>query len=238
MPFAKAGIHPEAEEESMRKAIVVWGGWKGHEPREGAEIVGGMLREQNFDVEITDDLGILGSSNLREASLLVPIITGETIAKAEVETLTAAVRGGLGLAGYHCALATSFKESPAFHYLTGVTWVAHPGNVIDFRVSVTRQDDPLMADIPDFDYRSEQYYMHYDPSVEVLATTTFTGEFDPATRNVTMPVVFKRRFGAGRIFYSALGHVAAEFSHPHMRLILERGLAWAARPEPKSAGPI
>ncbi|KAA0700826.1 hypothetical protein DTW90_04140 [Neorhizobium sp. P12A] len=213
----------------MRKAIVVWGGWKGHEPEEGAHIVGRMLAEDGFEVEITPDLGILGSPTLRSASLLVPIITGETIEKPHVDSLTSAVRGGLGLAGFHCALATSFKESPAFHYLTGVTWVAHPGNIIDFRVAVTRQDDPLMADIPDFDYRSEQYYLHYDPSVEVLATTTFTGKHDQATRNVTMPVVFKRHFGAGRIFYSALGHVAAEFDHPHMPVILRRGLSWAAR---------
>jgi type 1 glutamine amidotransferase len=86
-----------------------------------------------------------------------------------------------------------------------------------------------MQGIPDFDYHSEQYYLHYDPSVEILATTTFTGEYDEAARNVVMPVVFKRHFGAGRVFYSALGHVAAEFDHPYMRLILRRGLAWAAR---------
>jgi type 1 glutamine amidotransferase len=46
---------------------------------------------------------------------------------------------------------------------------------------------------------------------------------------VTMPVVFKRHFGAGRVFYSALGHIAAEFDHPYMPLILRRGLSWAAR---------
>jgi type 1 glutamine amidotransferase len=213
----------------MHKAIVVWGGWEGHEPEQGAHILGRMLREDGFEVEITDDLGVLGSPALRNASLLVPIITGETIERESADALIAAVRGGLGLAGFHCALATSFKESAAFHYLTGVTWVAHPGNIIDFRVAITRQDDPLMADIPDFDYRSEQYYLHYDPSIEILATTTFTGEHDPATRNVTMPVVFKRHFGSGRIFYSALGHVAAEFEHPYMPLILRRGLFWAAR---------
>ena len=105
----------------------------------------------------------------------------------------------------------------------------HPGNIIDFRVAVTRQDDPVMEGIPDFDYRSEQYYLHYDPTVEILATTTFTGAYDPAARNVVMPVVFKRHFGAGRIFYSALGHVAAEFDHPYMPLILRRGLSWATR---------
>jgi len=213
----------------MRKAIIVWGGWSGHEPEECAQIVGELLQEDGFAVEVTGDLGIFGSSVIAKADLLVPVITGETIEKAHAAALVEAVRGGLGLGGHHGSLATSFKESASFRYVSGVTWVAHPGNIIDFRVNVTRQHDPVMEGIPDFDYRSEQYYLHYDPSVEVLATTSFSGEYDAASRNVTMPVAFKRQFGLGRVFYSALGHVASEFEHPYMRLILRRGLSWAAR---------
>ena len=213
----------------MRKAIIVWGGWQGHEPEQCADIVGDLLREDGFAVEVTGDLGIFGSPLLAQADLLVPVITGESLEKAHADALLDAVRGGLGLGGHHGSLATSFKESWPFRYVSGVTWVAHPGNIIDFRVAVTRQDDSVMEGIPDFDYRSEQYYLHYDPTVEILATTTFTGAYDSAARNVVMPVVFKRHFGAGRVFYSALGHVAAEFDHPYMPLILRRGLAWAVR---------
>jgi type 1 glutamine amidotransferase len=213
----------------MRKAIIVWGGWQGHEPEQCAEVVAELLRADGFGVEVTGDLGILGSPTIARADLLVPIVTGEKIEKAHADALVQMVREGLGLGGHHGTLATSFKESASFRYLSGVTWVAHPGNIIDFRVNVTRQDDPVMAGIPDFDYRSEQYYLHYDPSIDILATTTFSGEYDPAARNVTMPVAFKRHFGTGRIFYSALGHVAAEFDHPYMSLILRRGLSWAAR---------
>jgi len=213
----------------MRRAIIVWGGWQGHEPEQCAEIVGDMLRQDGFAVEITADLGIFGSPALPQADLLVPIITGESIEQKHAEALVQAVRGGLGLAGHHGSIATTFKESSPFRYVSGVTWVAHPGDIIDFSVNIIRPDDPLMAGIPRFDWHSEQYYLHYDPSIDVLATTTFSGEHDAAVRNVTMPVVFKRNFGAGRIFYSALGHVASEFDHPYMPLILRRGLAWAAR---------
>lgn len=213
----------------MRKAIIVWGGWAGHEPEQGAMIVGDMLAREGFRAETTDDLGIFASPALHEAAVLVPIITGEQIAREAARNLSDAVRGGLGLAGYHGCLATSFKESAEFRYLCGVTWVAHPGDIIDFRVRITRPGDPELAGITDFDYRSERYYLHYDPSIEVLAETTFTGEHDPASRDVTMPVVFKRHFGQGRIFYSALGHVAAEFRSPIMAEILRRGLLWAAR---------
>lgn len=213
----------------MRKAIIVWGGWPGHEPEQCAGIVSELLAEDGFRTEVTNDLGIFGSPTLATADLLVPVITGGTLEKAHADALVAAVRGGLGLGGHHGTLATSFKESAPFRYVSGVTWVAHPGNIIDFKVAITRRDDPVMQGVPDFGYRSEQYYLHYDPSVDILATTTFSGEHDPAARDVVMPVVFKRHFGAGRIFYSALGHVAAEFDHPYMPLILRRGLGWAAR---------
>jgi type 1 glutamine amidotransferase len=213
----------------MRKAIIVWGGLKTHEPEECAGITGEILREDGFSVEITGDFGIFGSPEIAKADLLVPIITGGTMERAHAEALVESVRGGLGLGGHHGALATSFKDNAAFRYLAGVTWVAHPGDIIDYRVNITRPNDPLMQGIADFDYRSEQYYLHYDPSVEILATTTFSGEHDEAVRNVVMPVVLKRHFGKGRIFYSALGHVAAEFEHPQMRTILRRGLSWAAR---------
>ena len=58
-----------------------------------------------------------------------------------------------------------------------------------------------MQGITDFDYPSEQYYMHVDPANEVLATTTFSGEHAPWIEGVVMPVVWKRRYGEGRVFY-------------------------------------
>jgi type 1 glutamine amidotransferase len=113
--------------------------------------------------------------------------------------------------------------------MCGGQWVAHPGNIIDYRVNITAKDDPVMTGLSDFDYRSEQYYMHVDPSNEVLATTTFTGEHAYWIKGVTMPVVWKRKYGEGRVFYSSLGHQAKEFAVAEMRTILTRGMLWAAR---------
>jgi type 1 glutamine amidotransferase len=213
----------------MPRALIVWGGWDGHKPRETAELLRQMLVSHDYDVVVTADIAALGAPDIGTMDLVIPYLTNAEIEKQTVLNLTAAVRAGTGLAGHHAALATSFRSSTDFHFLTGVQWVAHPGNIIDFRVEIARPDDPLVAGIADFGYRSEQYYLHYDPSIEILATTTFTGEHDPVTAGVTMPVVFKRRFGEGRIFYSALGHVPQELSHPAARAFLERGLLWATR---------
>lgn len=80
----------------MRKALVVWGGWQGHEPEQCAHIVADLLREDDFTVEVTGDLGIFGSPTLAQADLLVPIITGETLEKPHAAALVEAVRGEQG----------------------------------------------------------------------------------------------------------------------------------------------
>ncbi len=151
------------------------------------------------------------------------------IEKPECANLTAAVQSGVGLAGFHGGMCDAFRDSVDYQFMTGGQWVAHPGNIIDFRVNVAKPDDHVMAGLSDFDYRSEQYYMHVDPANDVLATTTFSGEHASWTRGVVMPVVWKRRHGAGRVFYSALGHVSAEFAVPQMSTMFERGMLWAAR---------
>lgn len=214
----------------MREALIVWGGWPGHEPEACAAVIAGMLRDEGMTVHVTDDFAAFGDPSVHRMSLVVPVITRAQIAREPLDNLIAAVKSGVGLAGCHGGLAGSFREEVAFHFMCGCQWVAHPGGMIDFRVEVTRPDDPIMAGIESFDYSSEQYYLHYDPAIEILATTTFSGEYDaPWTKGVAMPVAYKRRFGEGRIFYSALGHSAREFDHASMRTILRRGLQWAAR---------
>ena len=213
----------------MNDVLIVWGGLELHQPRECSEIVAKMLREDGLSVDITADYGAFAEPAIRERKLVIPNITGDTLDRASEKNLISAVRGGVGLGGHHGALATSFRDAWDFHYMTGVQWVQHPGDIRDYRVDIVRGDDPVMAGIESFDYHSEQYYLLYDQTVDILATTTFDGAPDPMVRGVTVPVVLKRQFGRGRIFYSSLGHQAHEFGHTPMRTILRRGLGWAAR---------
>jgi hypothetical protein len=213
----------------MREALIVWGGWSGHEPEQCASIIAGMLEEEQFRVHLESSTSAFASPSLSTMSLIVPIYTMSKIEKDEIANLSQAVRNGVGLAGYHGGMGDAFREAVEYQFMCGGQWVAHPGNIIDYRVNITRPDDPIMEGIQDFDYHSEQYYMHVDPSNEVLATTTFSGEHASWIEGVVMPVVWKRRHGQGRVFYSSLGHVATEFDVPQMRTIFRRGMLWAAR---------
>jgi len=213
----------------MNQALIVWGGWDGHEPEQCARIVAGMLETNGFKVTLANTTKAFATPTLADLSLIVPIYTMSTIAPEEIDNLSRAVQGGTGLAGFHGGMGDAFRGVPDYQFMCGGQFVAHPGNIIDFRVNIRRHSDPVMEGIDDFDYRSEQYYMHIDPSIEVLATTTFSGAHTPWIEGVVMPVVWKRRHGQGRVFYSSLGHAAREFDVPQMRTIFHRGMLWAAR---------
>jgi len=214
----------------MREALIVWGGWSGHEPQIGAHIISDMLKAEGFETYIENTTEAFADPAIADMNLIVPIYTMSKIEKEELDNLTRAVRGGVGLAGYHGGMADAFREAVEYQFMVGGQWVAHPGNIVDYRVDIVKRDDPIMQGLPaSFAYRSEQYYMHVDPSNEVLATTTFSGEHADWVEGVVMPVVWKRHHGKGRVFYCSLGHVTKEFEVPEMRTIIQRGLLWAAR---------
>jgi len=215
----------------MREALIVWGGWSGHEPEQCTRIVSKMLEAEGFKVYVENTTEAFADPSIKDLSLIIPIITMSKIEKEEVQNLSKAVESGVGLAGWHGGMGDAFRESVEYQFMCGGQWVAHPGNVIDYRVDIAKPEDPICAGIESFPYRSEQYYMHVDPSNEVLATTTFSGEILPWVEGVVMPVAWKRKHGKGRVFYSSLGHVAKEFEVPQMRTLFQRGALWAARRE-------
>jgi uncharacterized protein len=214
---------------TQKSALIVWGGWEGHTPERSAAVVREILVAHDFNVRVETSTTAYADPAIHNLNLIVPMITMSEIAKGEVENLCAAVKSGVGMGGFHGTMCDSFRKETEYQFMTGGQWVSHPGNIIDYRVNITKPNDPLVKGIGDFDYHSEQYYMHVDPAVEVLATTTFDGTHCEWIKGVVMPVVWKKVYGKARIFYSALGHTADEFASPQMRTIVERGLLWAAR---------
>ncbi len=213
-----------------KKALMVWGGWDGHEPNQCVDIYAPYLREQGYEVEISDSLdAYLDESKMLALDLIVPVWTMGTITPEQEKGLLAAVESGVGIAGWHGGMANSFRNNVEYQFMVGGQWVAHPGGVIDYEVNITNHEDPITAGLQDFKMHSEQYYMHVDPSNEVLATTTFNGEHCPWIDGNVIPVVWKRMWGAGRVFYTSLGHVAKDFNVPEARTIVQRGMLWASK---------
>jgi len=214
----------------MKKALIVWGGWDGHEPEQCANIFAPILESEGFEVTVSDTLdSYLDAEKMAQLSLVVPTWTMGTITDEQEQGLLSAIKGGVGVAGWHGCMGDSFRNNVEYQWMVGGQWVAHPGNIIDYTVNITERTDPITAGLNDFAMHSEQYYMHVDPSNEVLATTTFSGEHASWIEGTVIPVVWKRTWGKGRVFYSSLGHVASDFDVPEALEIQRRGMLWAAR---------
>ncbi len=206
----------------MKKALIVWGGWDGHEPDKVGEIFAAELRKNKFEVEVSDSLdSLLDAEKLAALDLIVPEWTMGEISREQLSGVTKAVAGGVGIAGVHGGMGDSFRQAVEWQFMVGGQWVAHPDGIIDYAVQIVDHADCVTAGLNNFKMHSEQYYMHVDPSNHVLATMLF--EFN----GCTMPVAWKRTWGKGRVFYSSLGHVASDFDVPEALTIITRGMRWA-----------
>jgi type 1 glutamine amidotransferase len=212
----------------MKKALIVYGGWDGHEPKPCAEIFAKALTANGFKVEVSDTLMALADEKkVMGLDLIVPLWTMGELPGEAAGPLFKAVQAGVGLAGCHGGMGDAFRSNTAYQMMVGGQFVDHPFGYIDYRVDIVDHCDPITAGLESFAFKSEQYYMHVDPSNEVLATTT------AVWNGATMPCIWKRPYGKGRVFYSALGHCAKEFiEYPIVLEILTRGMLWAAEGKP------
>jgi len=207
----------------MSKALIVWGGWEGHEPRQVARILAGALEGQGFDVDVRDTLDAFAELPLSEYDLLVPEWTMGSIAREQLQPLLEAVRSGVGIAGVHGGMGDSFRQETEYQYMVGGQWVAHPGgDGVEYTVRIVDHEHVITEGLTDFCVSSEKYYMHVDPAIHVLAVTDFD--------DVAMPVAWTKSYGKGRVFYCSLGHVAQVFDQdPQILELVTRGMVWATR---------
>ena len=217
----------------MQKALIFYGGWEGHEPEPISRRLEAILKTHGFDVvRVAGTDCLLDGEALMGYDLIVPCMTMGTLPREAEKNVCHAVRCGVGLAGCHGGMCDAFRNSTDWQFMTGGQWVAHPGNDgTEYTVNICRGSSPIIEGIEDFTMVSEQYYMHIDPAIEVLATTRFPVADGPHAGNkpVDMPVAWTKYWGQGRVFYCSLGHHDDVFEkYPEVSLLMERGMLWAA----------
>jgi type 1 glutamine amidotransferase len=216
----------------QKQALIVWGGWKGHEPEQQAEFFADMLKKERFDVEVSDTLdSFADEGKLKELDLIVPIWSIGELSNELADPVIEAVADGTGIAGCHGGMCDAFRKNVKWQFMTGGNWVSHPGGTEPtYRVYFKQGSSPLVEGLADFEVTSEQYYLHVDPAVEVLATTRFpvANWYHAANGPVDMPVIWTKRWGVGRVFYCSIGHNAASVKEETPKEIMRRGFLWAA----------
>jgi len=215
----------------LKKVLIVQGGWDGHEPVQVSERFKDLLEKEGLQVEISDTLdSFLDLEKLLQLHLIIPVWTMGKITREQVNPVIEAVASGVGIAGCHGGMCDAFREGVEWQFMTGGQWVSHPGGQdVKYRVNIKNSSSPLLEGIKDFDVTSEQYYVHVDPAIEVLATTRFptVNWYHSSNGEVDVPVVWTKRWGHGRVFYSSLGHINSVFDTPEALEIMRRGFLWA-----------
>lgn len=217
----------------MKKALIFQGGWDGHQPKQVSERFANLLRNEGFEVAIHDTLDCLADgAYLKTLDLIVACWTMGAIKHEYVENISHAVASGVGLAGCHGGMCDAFREDTEWQFITGGQWVSHPGgDGVDYTVNICKSEYSIVAGIEDFSVKSEQYYLHVDPAIEVLATTRFPliNGYHSTNKSIDMPVVWTKYWGNGRVFYTSLGHQDDVFEMaPAAQEIMRRGMLWAA----------
>lgn len=219
-----------------KQALVVRGGWAGHTPVETSEKAADFLRHSGYEVTISDSLdAYLDEALMSKVDLINQTWTMGEITGPQWKALRTAVRNGCGFGGWHGGVIDAFRMNTEYQFMTGGQWVAHPGNCnFDYTVKITKPNHPITQGIGDFVLpKTEQYYCHVDPGVDVLCTTTFSGDhanednvFAPGT---VMPYCWTRQWGKGKVFIAAWGHTVKDFDVAPAWQIVQRGLLWASR---------
>ena len=224
--------HSQNKTEGLfgKKVLVVYGGWEGHKPKIFADKISLWLKNQGAKVQLADSTSIYTNTELLNGlDLIIQHITMSEMTDEQSHGLISAIASGVGLAGCHGGLGDSFRENTEYQYMVGGQFVKHPGGQVPYTVKMKNTEDPIIKGINDFSLFSEQYYMHVDSAIEVLATTQFSGEHDSWIAGVEVPVVWKKAFGKGRVYYNAIGHSEKDFEIPEVWNLITRGVLWAAQ---------
>ncbi|MFE2993009.1 ThuA domain-containing protein [Streptomyces sp. NPDC059262] len=219
---------------SVKQALVVRGGWDGHIPVAATDRYVAALRADDYTVTVSGTLdSYLDEDLLAAMDLVVQCWTMGEITGAQAEGLSQAVRAGTGLAGWHGGIVDAFRAETRYQLMTGGQFVYHPREFTTYEVRPVpeKADHPVLAGgIKPFTVTTEQYYLHVDPAIEVLAVTEYGPDPDrPELLGTTMPVTWTKRWGAGRVFVTTLGHNLADLEVPEVDAMIRKGMAWASR---------
>lgn len=227
-------------------ALVVRGGWEGHQPIETTDSFLPFLRDHGYDVRVEESPEIYAdAAYLQAVDVIVQCVTMSSLESAQARGLAEAVRRGTGLAGWHGGIVDSYRASSEYLQLTGGQFVSHPAKAapaelpgdgtdcfVEHRIVIdpAHVDHPIIAGISGFTLTTEQYWVLSDAYNDVLATTTIAApDHEPWHREIVCPAIWTRRWGDGRVFVSTPGHDLSTLQDENIRTIIERGILWASR---------
>ena len=164
-------------------------------------------------------LKVLPQLDMFSFKAIVLYLHQQAISASALDCLAEFVRRGGGVLAIHSATA-SFKQEPRYFEILGGRFRTH-GAIQTFTVHQTQNPDDVFGQVGSFQIKDELY-------IHELAHE-MTVHFEAMHEAQPVPVVWTRRYGAGRVCYAMPGHTASTMQHPMVHHILKRGLAWACQ---------
>lgn len=231
---------------SARTALIVRGGWEGHQPVRATEVFIPFLERSGYDIRLEESPAVYADAEaMAVTDLIVQCVTMSEATHEQVAGLRAAVEAGTGFTGWHGGIADSYRASSDYLQLVGGQFATHPSrhpdqlvdgahenNYLRYTVEITElgRRHPITEGLADFELETEQYWVLHDDLNDVLATTTHPAQpWQQWHRPLTSPAVWTRQWGKGRIVVTTPGHTPEVLQHPSVRTIIERGMLWATR---------
>ncbi len=185
--------------------------------------------QQDMAVTLSDDKAILAAPELNNFDVCVfgtgftrsvsqPDGTVQRVADLTPEQedgLFQFVAGGKGLVGIH---GTAWWIGGRAVDLIGGHANWHPPG-LTFTVNVNDSQHPVTQGLDNFEVEDEIYISAYDPTIHILASADW--------HNRAHPMAWVKPYGAGRVFYTTLGHGPNTFTRPGMQQLIQQGVRWA-----------
>lgn len=246
--FPSYDEQPPLLEPLPRPAVLVFSKTNGFIHREAIPAAQTLLqslgRTQGWSVYQTDNAAVHNPSDLARFDAIVwNNVSGDVLLPAQREALQQYISRGGGFVGLH---ATGGDP----HY----DWEWHPQSLIraqfighpmwpQFQQATLRVQQPADAIVQHLGSHSawvDEWYSFSAPptGVQVLLDID-EHSYQPEVLGFDLrmgdshPMMWKHCIGKGRVFYSALGHLASTYADPRYQQVLERAVAWAMQPSAK-----
>jgi type 1 glutamine amidotransferase len=201
-----------------------------------------------FTVTITEDAASLNAAALAPYDALVFYTCGDLPATAPLrQALLDFVTAGKGFVGFHSS-TDSFYSWPEYGDFIGARFYNHgsenqPGtirvedanhvamqgftNPFTFTEEFYLFSGPAFSPRVSFTRRDLHVLMNLDPATPTPARPTSLGPPNPQLDASDLPLAWTRQHGAGRVFYSALGHRPETWDNPQFRAHALAAIRWA-----------
>ncbi len=205
-------------EEARRLEVLFLGSENrfNHNPIARFRVIRKALGREGINFTYANTTTCLTKENLARYDVLLIFANHETIAEAEQEALLEFARGGGGCVLLHCA-AGCFRGSrfDAYVDLLGAQFKSHGQGI--FRAEIVEPEHPLMKHWEGFECWDETYeHKRHGEGRTILQ------------RRDGEPWTWVKRYGEGRVFYTASGHDHRCWDLPAYHELIRRAVRWTA----------